>query len=153
MLTINRRFASLWCNLGVIWANTKHLKSRTMALGSGSSQIGGRSLKLGTKHSFWSRDCKNIRGQSWRSKENLPVQPDPGCGGFESGRVGNFFLDLQLWPLIFLQPLDLQECTVSHLKDLINIYLENESQGHGMTFNIIYHCSKYPYFISYRGLC
>ena len=56
-------------------------------------------------------------------------------------------------PLIFLQPLDLQERTVPHLKDLVNICLENVSQGHGMTSNIIYDCSKYPHFISYRGLC
>ena len=32
--------------------------------------------------------------------------------------------DLQLWPLIFLQPLDLQERTVPHLKDLIHICFE-----------------------------
>ena len=64
-----------------------------------------------------------------------------------------FLIDLQLWPLIFLQPLDLQERTVPHLKDLIHICLENESQGHGMTSNMIYDRSKYPHFISYRGLC
>ena len=64
-----------------------------------------------------------------------------------------FLIDLQLWPLIFLQPLDLQECTVPHLKDLIHICLENESQCHGMTFNMIYDCSKYPHFISHRGFC
>ena len=49
----------------------------------------------------------------------------------------------------FLQPYDLQECTVPHLKDLIHICLEIESQGHGIIFNMIYVCSKYPYFISY----
>ena len=48
---------------------------------------------------------------------------------------------------------NLQEHTVPHLKDLIHICLENESQGHGMTFNMIYDRSKYPHFISYRGLC
>ena len=55
-----------------------------------------------------------------------------------------FLIDLQLWPLIFFQPLDQQECTVPYLKDLINIYLQNESQGHDMTFNMIYLHSKYP---------
>jgi len=64
-----------------------------------------------------------------------------------------FSIDLQLWPLIFLQPLDLQERTVPHLKVLTNICLENECQVHGSTLNVIYVCSKYPYFISYRGLC
>ena len=51
----------------------------------------------------------------------------PGCIGFELGRVGNFLCDLQLWPQIFLQPLDLKECTVPHLKDLIHTYLEPEA--------------------------
>ena len=51
-----------------------------------------------------------------------------------------------------LQPLDLQDSKVSYLKDLINIYLEIESQGHSMTFDMIYGCTQCPYFISYRGL-
>ena len=37
---------------------------------------------------------------------------------------------------VFLQPLDLQEYTVSHLKDLIYICLEPEAQGCGMTYTI-----------------
>ena len=40
-----------------------------------------------------------------------------------------FLIDLQLWPIIFLQPLDLQERTVPHLKDLIHIYLEPACQA------------------------
>ena len=51
-----------------------------------------------------------------------------------------------------MQPLNLQERTVPHSKDLIHICLETKSKGHGMTFNMIYVCSKYPYFISYRGI-
>ena len=85
-------------------------------------------------------------------EKNLPEQPDRGRIGLKPDQEGNLFFYLQLWPLIFLQPLDLQECTVPHLKDLIIVYLENESQGHGMTFNMIYDRSKYPHFISYRGL-
>ena len=41
-------------------------------------------------------------------------------------------------PLIFLQPLNLREFTVPHLKDLIHNCLATESQGHGMTFIVIY---------------
>ena len=59
--------------------------------------------------------------------------------------------DLLKWPQLFLQPLDLQECTVPHLKDLIHICSKLEAQGWGMTFNRFYVGSKYPYFISYRG--
>ena len=55
----------------------------------------------------------------------------------------------------FLQPLGLQEHALSHLKDVVHICLETESQDHGMTFNVIYVCSNYTYFISYRlnGFC
>ena len=82
----------------------------------------------------------------------MPTWPDstlmrPAC------LIWQIFFNLQIRPLIFLQPLDLQERTVPHMKDLIHIHLENESQGYRMTFNVIYVCSKYPHFISYRGLC
>ena len=43
------------------------------------------------------------------------------------GCTGRFFIILLLRPLIILQPLDLQECTVPHLKDLIHICLEPEA--------------------------
>ena len=33
----------------------------------------------------------------------------PGHIGFEIGRIGNFLCDLQLWPQIFLKPLDLHK--------------------------------------------
>ena len=68
-----------------------------------------------------------------------------------AGWTSRFLIDLQLWPLIFLQPLNLQECTVTHLKDLIHICLGPEAQGLVMTFNRFYVRSKYPYFISYGG--
>ena len=52
---------------------------------------------------------------------------------------------------MFLQSLTLQELKVPHLKDLTLIYLEPEAQGFGMTFNVCYVGSKYPYFITHRG--
>ena len=55
--------------------------------------------------------------------------------------------------LIFLQPLDLQERTVPHLKDLIHTCLEIKAQGLCMTLNVNHVGLNYPYFISYRGLC
>ena len=41
-----------------------------------------------------------------------------------------------------MQPLDLQEHTLSYLKDLIHICLQSEAQGCGMTFNMHYVASK-----------
>ena len=62
-----------------------------------------------------------------------------------------FFFDLQLWLLIFLQPLDLQRCNLPPLKDLNHISLETKAQDYGMTFNVCYVGSKYPHFISNRS--
>jgi hypothetical protein len=39
------------------------------------------------------------------------------------------FFDLKLWPLVALQPLDLQERTTPHFKGLIHICLEPKAQG------------------------
>ena len=114
-----------------------------------SKQIWIRSLKWGTV-CCRSRGCQNIRDQSLRLKRNcwLGLIRINATG---ASWTGGFFINLQPWPLIFLQPLNLQECTVPHLKDLIHICLEPELQGCGMTFNRFYVGSKYPYFISYRG--
>ena len=61
--------------------------------------------------------------------------------------------DHELSQPITLLKIVVESPIVPYLKDLIHICLENESQGHSMTFNMGYLCSKYPYFISYRGLC
>ena len=58
--------------------------------------------------------------------------------------LANFFFNLQLWTLIFLQPFDQNECLVPHLKHPIHICLEPENQGHGMTFSCSFNGSKYP---------
>ena len=96
------------------------------------------------------QEATKISEVKFGGQKKLPNQPGPG----RMSRIWlsrQFLIDLQLWPLIFLQPLDLQGCTVPHLKDLIHICLEPEAQGCGMTFNRFYVGSKYPYFISYRG--
>ena len=111
--------------IGVLWDNITHVILQICAFGS--KQIWIRSFKWGTVHSCWSRGCKDIWGQRWRSQRKL------------------------LLPLIFLQPINLQGCTVPYLKDVTHICLEPEAQGCALTFNKFYVGSKYPYFISYRG--
>ena len=113
-----------------------------------SQQIGYRSFKWGTKHWFWSRGCKDIRGQSWRSKkisahapDSRPMHPGPAVSA-------DIFFDLQLWPLISLQPLDQNQCLVPHLKDLLRICLEVKAQSFWKTFKVLNLASKQPYFNS-----
>ena len=108
--------------------------------------MGSRSFKWGTKHWFWSRGCKDIRGQSWRSKkisarapDSRPMHPGPAVSA-------DIFFDLQLWPLISSQPLDQNQCLVLHMKDLLRICLEVKGQGFWMTFKVCNHGSQQPYF-------
>ena len=54
---------------------------------------------------------------------------------------------------VFLQPLDLQECTVLHMKDLSHICLELKVQGCGMTFNRFYWVNVSLFHIIQRQMC
>ena len=135
--------ASVRYEIGLLWANITHVKGHAMALGFCLKQIWIRSSKWGTVRPCRFRGCKNIRGQSWRSIRNCQLSQIRDWCARGPADLADFF-DLQLWPLIFLQPLDLQGCTVPRLKDLINICLENESQGLAMTFRMIYPCPKSP---------
>ena len=71
--------------MGSLWVKIKYLKSRPKVTQKSwalvSKQIWSRSFKLGTKHWFWSRDYKDIRGQSWRSKKISAKSADPGHSG------------------------------------------------------------------------
>ena len=105
-------------------------------------QIWSRSFIWGTKHWFWSRGCKDIRGQSWRSKkisarapDSRPMHPGPAVSA-------DIFFDLQLWPLISLQPLDQNQCLVPHMKDLLRICLEIKGQSFWMNFKVCNYGSK-----------
>ena len=65
--------------------------------------------------------------------------------GFEPGWSADIFFDLQLWPLISLQPLDQNQCLVLHLKDLLHICLEAKAQGFWVTFKVFNFGSKWPH--------
>ena len=43
-------------------------------------------------HPCRSRGCKNIKGQSWRSIKNLPVQPAPRASGSRLAELAIFFV-------------------------------------------------------------
>ena len=60
----NYRLLIIWFR-GILTQNIA-LKVMPRLWASGSKQIWIRSFKWGTKHYFWSRGYKNIRGQSWR---------------------------------------------------------------------------------------
>ena len=83
-----------------------------------------------------SRSVKTIRGQSWRSKRNCWLGQVQDRGLHAQGCTQRLFFNLQLWPIMFLQPLDQNKCLVPHLKDLLHISLEPEAEGHGMTFKV-----------------
>ena len=133
---------------GVLSAKTTYLKSPSKALDI--------SLQIGMKQIFQMKYSTLVLVKGLQKNQRSKLEVEKNLLDQHQSRIclsRQFLINLQLWPRIFLQPLDLQECTVPHLKDLINICLENESQGHYMTFNMIYDHSKYPHFISYRSLC
>ena len=56
-----------------------------------SKQILIRSFKRGTVHPCRSRGCKNIRGQSWRSKKICQISRTPGTSGSRLATLAIFF--------------------------------------------------------------
>ena len=92
-----------------------------------SKQILIRSFKWDTVHSCRSGGCKNIRGQSWRSKKSAVL------ARFDSDAPGVNELADFFWPPNLtshvLQPIDLKERKVPRLKDLIHICLETKAKG------------------------
>ena len=117
-------------------------------------QIRNRSFKWGTKHWFWSRGFKDTRGQSWSSEKISANSADTGHMGSNQADIP---FNLQLWPLISLQPLDQNQCLVLYLKDLLHICLETKAQGFWVTFKVSNLGSKYSswaYVIFFfRTLC
>ena len=104
--------------MGSLWAKITYLKSHSKALAfSLQTDIWNISFIWSTKHWFWSRGGKDIRGQSWRSKKISADSADPGCIGSNRAESADIFFYLQLWPLMSLQPLDQNQCLVLHLKD------------------------------------
>ena len=139
---------SLWYEIGVLWANIKHIKSHATALDLWFQTDINQIFQM----SYFSLFQVKRLQKCLRSKKNLLVQP----GSRRSCRIGPSW-QFSVWPpnltLVFLQPLDLRTSIVTHLKNLIHICLELETQNYGMTFNVCCVGSKYPFFISNRGSC
>ena len=80
-------------------------------------------FKWATIHYHRSRDCKTLTRQSWRSEKfalrSLFYLVKRGSNG---SRV-KFFLELQLWHVTYLKPLELWWQIVAHLKALCHTCL------------------------------
>ena len=118
-------FASVWCEIGVLWPNIKPVKSHTTAFSFW--------LQTGMNQIFQMRYCASLKVRRLQKYQRLKLEVHKKSAGSAGP-----------WSII-------QECTVPHLKDLIHICLEPEDQCCSMTLNRFYIGSKYPYFISYRG--
>ena len=110
-----------------------------------SKHIWGRSLKWGTKHWFWSRGCKDIRGQSWRLKKISANSADPG-------RMGSNWADQQIF--LWTSNFDLWQfySLLSHIDAEYLIWNSSQilygivsNQEHSSTFEICYLYSKCPH--------
>ena len=74
-----------------------------------------------------------------------PIQP-------VSAELADIFSQLQLWPLISLQPLDQNQFLVLHLKDLFHICLETKAQGFWMNFKLCIMVQSNPIYYIKWGL-
>ena len=134
----------------VLWANIIHIKRHAMVLNFSLQKIWNRSLKWGTVHSCRSRGCKNIRGQSWRSIRNCRLSQILDWCTWGQADLTYFFLtsNFKVWYFCSLltyrdvEYLIWKICFISvrRLKAKVKEWL--------LTYSL-----KYPYFISYRGLC
>ena len=116
------------------------LKVMPWPCASGSKQIWTGCFKWGNLHSCSLRGCKNTTGKCWRSKEKL--LSGPIWHWHTHTRLNwQIFFNLQLWPLVFLQSLDLQEHTMPHWKIwFITVWSKKPK---GMTFDVCNVGSKY----------
>ena len=81
------------------------LKVITWPWASGSKHIWNRSFKWSTKHWFWSRGCKNIKGWNWKLEKNLPVWSRAWARQFRIWLSQQFFFQpLTLTSDIFAAP-------------------------------------------------
>ena len=133
--------------IGVIWGNITHIKIHAIALGFW--------IQLGMNQIF----CLcSFRWRGWKyikvgGQKNMPVQPAPVKSLLNLAKSTIFFLTSNFEILYFLWLLELKDCKVPHLKDMIHICLNSEAQVCGMTFKECKDGSEYPCFISYRGSC
>ena len=146
----------LWYNLIVLWPIQSTLKSaaKPIFLSFPNKYRSDLSKKLvfgpvgqGASKMYAFKVCTGRDSNPGRSESSdllhkvaKNVASNPNCL--------SFFFDCQLCKLVILQPIDLQEHKVPHLKDLIHICLEPEAQGSSMTFNVISSRSKYPQIIA-----
>ena len=95
-----------------------------------------------------------VKGLQWNQMSNLEVKKISANSALfkpmrpRSAQLADISFNLQLWPLISLQPLDQNQCLVPHLKDKSYFCLETEVQGYGMTFKVYSFGSKQPCFNS-----
>ena len=73
-----------------------------------SKQIWNRSFKWDTKHWFWSRGCKDTRGQSWSSEKISAKRPGSNPCAWGQPRWQIFFpnSNFDLWHLWLCRPLN-----------------------------------------------
>ena len=139
---------TLWSKIRLVWQCISQLKNAWKSLIFGNP--------INTNWIFkWDHF-----GQLWLTGSGIVGAQSAPRPGFERGTFSllcqfaknvaqsKWRLGRQLWLDIFSRSLDLGIHTVPHLKDLINICLEPEAQGHCLTFSPLFTMSKYLQIIS-----
>jgi len=131
----------------ILWANITHIKKSYHSFWHLTPSRYESDLSNEVHHSCRSRGFKNIRGQTWRSNKICRFSRAPGVSLVNLAESEIFF-PTSRFDLKYL-------CSLLTFKNIMyliwKIWLKEEVQSYGMTFNVWYVGSKYPYFISYRG--
>ena len=85
-----------------------------------------RPLKWGTWRLWTPSGFKNTSSQNWTIDKNVRLSTK-----------ADVFSIVQIWRLVFLEPLGVQRRHVPHFKGLIYAKVDLEAQGRGSTFTLI----------------
>ena len=115
----------LWCKMTFFkWAWHKE-KVMPCPLASRSTLTLIRPLKWDTWRLWTPSGSKNTSHQSWMIKKTVRFSTK-----------WTVFLIVQLWRMVFLEPLEVNRRYVSHFKGLISAKVDLEVQGNGITFTL-----------------
>ena len=116
---INILYDIMTIEIGSPWAKITYLKSHAMAHSDWKDRYW---LDLSNKiiTNYFCQEAANISEVKVGGQlKYLLVQTGLGESVSNQAELADIFFQLQLWPLIFLQPLEQNQCLVPSMKDLI----------------------------------
>ena len=116
-------FASVWYEIKGHWPNIKHVKSHTYSLGLQAPNRYESDLSNEVLYALVGQKAAKISEVKVGGQKKSARSARPRVHQSRIWLSRQFFIDLQLWPLIFLQPLDLATRAHSTSFERSDLYL------------------------------